>query len=129
MKKVWFIVNCEKVFKTLSGLKDKVVQPLREQTRDWESTPFEIEVGTIYEIKGDIFYIKSPSLPSDSYLWEVRREDVFPHTAEGKARVLAMAEKLTKEFRKVPKKVLKKSSQGEVPKKVLKKSSQRKIQK
>jgi len=122
VQKVWFIVNREKVFKTLSGLKDKVVRPLREQTRDWESIPFGIEEGTIYETKsgkeGDTFYVESPSLPSDSYLWEVDRIDVFPHTAEGKARASSLAEKLTKEFRgKVPKKVLKKSSQGEVPKK------------
>ena len=118
-QKVWFVVNREKVFKTLEGLKDKAVRPLREQTQNWESVPFWIEEGMIYEIKsgkeGDTFYIKSPSLPSNNYLWEVMREDVFPHTAEGKSRAGALTEKLTKEFQK-------KSSQGEVPKKVLKKS-------
>ena len=146
VQKVWFIVNREKVFKTLSGLKDEVVRPLREQTRDWESVPFGIEEGTIYETRsgkeGDTFYVESPSLPSDSYLWEVDRIDVFPHTAEGKARASLLAEKLTKEFQeKIPKKILKKSSQGEVPKKltkefqekipkkILKKSSQGKIRK
>ena len=100
VQKVWFIVNCEKVFKTLSGLKDKVVQPLKKQTQNWESVPFEIEVGTICGKEGDTFYVESPSLPSDSYLWEVMREDVFPHTAEGRERALLLAEKLTKEFKK-----------------------------
>ena len=116
-EKVWFVVSREKVFKTLSGLKDKVVRPLREQTRDWESVPFGIEEGTISGKEGDTFYIKSPSLPSDSYLWEVMREDVFPHTAAGRREASLLAEKLTKEFQK------------KIPKKILKKSSQKKIQK
>jgi len=113
-QKAWFVVNREKVFKTLSGLKDEAARPLREQTQNWESVPFKIEEGTIYETKsgkeGDTFYIKSPSLPSDSYLWEVDGADVFPHTAEGKARAGSLTKKLTKEFQK-------KSSQKKVPKK------------
>ena len=100
MKKVWFIVNCEKVFKALSGLRDRTTSSLREQTRDWESVPFEIEVGTICGKEGDTFYVESPSLPSDSYLWEVDGIDVFPHTAKGRERALLLAEKLTKEFKK-----------------------------
>ena len=111
VQKVWFVVNREKVFKTLEGLKNKTVQPLKEQTRNWESIPFKIEEGAICGKEGDTFYITSPSLPSDSYLWEVMREDVFPHTAEGRRSAALLAEKLTKEFKKVLKK-----SQGEVPK-------------
>ena len=111
--KVWFVVNREKVFKTLSGLKDEVVRPLKKQTQNWKSVPFGIEEGTIYETKsgkeGDTFYVESPSLPSNNYLWEVMREDVFPHTAEGKSRAGALTKKLTKEFqKKIPKKILKK---------------------
>ena len=128
--KVWFVVNREKVFKTLSGLKDEVVRPLKKQTQNWKSVPFGIEEGTISGKEGDTFYVESPSLPSNNYLWEVDGIDVFPHTAEGKSRAGALTKKLTKEFQKkssqgeVPKKVLKKSSQGDLPKKVLKKSSQ-----